>query len=83
MKLSISLTAACSQLTISLVTFLGSAYEGVDISDFTNVGMRNHYTFHNVNLQNGHTYFASVRGKLTICFKYSFILTIKRVCFIL
>ena len=35
---------------------------GTDIVEYTNVGVLNHVTFHNLHLQNGHNYFASVKG---------------------
>ncbi|XP_063408929.1 uncharacterized protein LOC134692410 [Mytilus trossulus] len=41
---------------------IGSVEGGSDIVEFTNVGIVNHITFHNLNLQNGHDYFASVKG---------------------
>ncbi|XP_076085244.1 uncharacterized protein LOC143056054 isoform X2 [Mytilus galloprovincialis] len=41
---------------------IGSVEGGSDIVEFTNVGIVNHVTFHNLNLQNGHDYFASVKG---------------------
>ena len=30
--------------------------------DFIKVGLTNHVTFHNLHLQSGHSYFATVRG---------------------
>ncbi|XP_053390115.1 uncharacterized protein LOC123523221, partial [Mercenaria mercenaria] len=39
---------------------LGTSAGGVDVQPFTNVGLTNHKTFHNLKLQNGHTYFATV-----------------------
>ncbi|XP_053398434.1 uncharacterized protein LOC128556766 [Mercenaria mercenaria] len=39
---------------------LGTTAGGVDIRRFTDVGLTNHKTFHDLNLQNGHTYFATV-----------------------
>ncbi|XP_052082402.1 uncharacterized protein LOC127720030 [Mytilus californianus] len=41
---------------------IGSVEGGSDIVEYTNVGVLNHVTFHNLHLQNGHDYFASVRG---------------------
>ncbi|XP_053400998.1 uncharacterized protein LOC128557563 isoform X2 [Mercenaria mercenaria] len=39
---------------------LGTSAGGIDVQPFTNVGLTNHKTFHNLKLQNGHTYFATV-----------------------
>ncbi|XP_060604506.1 uncharacterized protein LOC132757271 [Ruditapes philippinarum] len=39
---------------------LGTTSGGVDIKPFTDVGLTNHWTFHDLKLQNGHTYFATV-----------------------
>ncbi|XP_053398947.1 uncharacterized protein LOC128556937 [Mercenaria mercenaria] len=39
---------------------LGTTTGGVDVKPFTDVGLTNHKTFHNLKLQNGHTYFATV-----------------------
>ncbi|XP_076085163.1 uncharacterized protein LOC143055975 isoform X1 [Mytilus galloprovincialis] len=41
---------------------IGSVEGGSDIVEFTDVGIVNHVTFHSLNLQNGHDYFASVKG---------------------
>ncbi|XP_060580924.1 uncharacterized protein LOC132737608 [Ruditapes philippinarum] len=41
---------------------LGSSPGGVDVQQFTEIGLTNHYTFHNVRLQNGHTYYATVKA---------------------
>ena len=53
-----------------MMFLIGSAYGGVDISDYVDVGIRNHFTFHGIKLQNGHTYFASVRGKYFILWEF-------------
>ncbi|XP_060572684.1 uncharacterized protein LOC132730723, partial [Ruditapes philippinarum] len=42
--------------------YLGSSPGGVDVQRLTHVGLTNHYTFHNLKLQNGHTYFATVKA---------------------
>ncbi|XP_053400999.1 uncharacterized protein LOC128557566 [Mercenaria mercenaria] len=41
---------------------LGTTAGGVDVTSFIDVGLTNHKTFHNLKLQNGHTYFATVIG---------------------
>jgi hypothetical protein len=40
----------------------GSTRGGTDIATYTNVGVVNHYTFHGLRLQNGHEYYATVKG---------------------
>ena len=40
----------------------GSTRGGTDIAAYTNVGVVNHYTFHGLRLQNGHEYYATVKG---------------------
>lgn len=47
---------------ISILSLTGSVEGGSDIVENTNVGIVNHVTFHNLHLQNGHDYFASVKG---------------------
>lgn len=42
--------------------FIGSVEGGVDIVDNHNVGVTNHMSFHNLQLQNGHKYFVTVKG---------------------
>ncbi|XP_060577218.1 uncharacterized protein LOC132734491 [Ruditapes philippinarum] len=39
---------------------LGTTSGGIDIKPFTDVGLTNHKTFHDLKLQNGHIYFATV-----------------------
>ncbi|KAL5006990.1 hypothetical protein ScPMuIL_015796 [Solemya velum] len=41
---------------------IGTSPGGVDIRDYSDVGVTNHVTFHNLTLQNGHSYYASVKG---------------------
>ncbi|XP_076075248.1 uncharacterized protein LOC143046131 isoform X2 [Mytilus galloprovincialis] len=41
---------------------IGSVEGGVDIVDNHNVGLTNHMSFHNLQLQNGHKYFVTVKG---------------------
>ncbi|CAG2242538.1 unnamed protein product [Mytilus edulis] len=41
---------------------IGSVKGGSDIVPFTTIGLVNHIALHNLNLQNGHDYFASVKG---------------------
>ncbi|VDI13269.1 Hypothetical predicted protein, partial [Mytilus galloprovincialis] len=41
---------------------IGSTIGGSDVVPFTKIGIANHYTLHNLRLQNGHEYFASVRA---------------------
>jgi hypothetical protein len=54
------------------VFFSGTTSGGKDIQPFTDVGLTNHKTFHDLKLQNGHTYFASVIGNnfLICCFLF-------------
>ena len=40
----------------------GSTRGGTDIAAYRNVGVVNHYTFHGLRLQNGHEYYATVKG---------------------
>jgi len=49
-------------LTMFLLFGLGTSPGGNDVVDFTKVGLTNHVTFHNLHLQSGHSYFATVRG---------------------
>ena len=42
--------------------FTGSTKGGTDIAAYTNVGIVNHYTVHGLQLQDGHEYYATVRG---------------------
>ncbi|VDI80173.1 Hypothetical predicted protein [Mytilus galloprovincialis] len=41
---------------------IGSTIGGSDVVPFTNIGIANHYTLHNLRLQNGHEYFASIKA---------------------
>ncbi|KAL3873929.1 hypothetical protein ACJMK2_037006, partial [Sinanodonta woodiana] len=41
---------------------IGTSPYGVDILTYKAVGLVNHVTFHNLRLQNGHAYYASVKG---------------------
>ncbi|XP_053401094.1 uncharacterized protein LOC123523194 isoform X2 [Mercenaria mercenaria] len=41
---------------------IGTTRGGVDMVSLTNVGLTNYKMFHGVHLQNGHTYFATVKG---------------------
>lgn len=50
------------QYSEKIQLFIGSVKGGSDIVPFTNVGLVNHMALHNLNLQNGHDYFASVKG---------------------
>ena len=43
---------------------LGSHHGGVDVIPLTDVGICNHFIFHNLKLQDGHSYFATVIGTL-------------------
>lgn len=42
--------------------FEGSVEDGVDVIDKRNVGVTNHVSFHDLTLQDGHTYYVSVSG---------------------
>jgi hypothetical protein len=46
---------------------IGTTPKGIDIQEFTNVGVSNHGRAHGITLQNGYTYYASVRGKSLRC----------------
>ncbi|CAC5390405.1 unnamed protein product [Mytilus coruscus] len=41
---------------------IGSTIDGQDVVPFTDIGIANHYTLHNLRLQNGNEYFASVKA---------------------
>ncbi|XP_064635756.1 uncharacterized protein LOC135492940 [Lineus longissimus] len=41
---------------------IGTTPKGIDIQDFTNEGLSNHGRAHGISLQNGYTYYASVRA---------------------
>ena len=49
---------------IVLCTLLGSFPEGADVVSLTNVGIVNHVTFHDLKLQDGHSYYGTVKGIL-------------------
>ena len=59
-------------LTITIIFYFiqiykklsGSTIGGIDIYPYTNVGIVNHLTLHDLRLQNGHEYFASVKGSI-------------------
>jgi hypothetical protein len=58
---------------------------GTDIAAYTNVGIVNHYTFHDLRLQNGHEYYATVRGIIYlnyffIIFQYVKLVELNRAC---
>ncbi|XP_076086914.1 uncharacterized protein LOC143057491 [Mytilus galloprovincialis] len=55
-------TASHSTGILQYQVAIGSVEGGSDIVENTNVGIVNHVTFHNLHLQNGHDYFASVKG---------------------
>ncbi|CAC5401969.1 unnamed protein product [Mytilus coruscus] len=42
------------------VVSVGSTENGIDVIDSVNVGITNHVSFHGLNLQNGHEYFAKL-----------------------
>lgn len=45
------------------ITFLtGSTKGGTDITPYTPVGLVNHFTIHGLRLQDGHEYYATVKG---------------------
>ncbi|KAL5007590.1 hypothetical protein ScPMuIL_016396 [Solemya velum] len=41
---------------------IGTSPQGEDIQEFTDVGVVNHITIHGLELQKGHTYFATIKG---------------------
>ena len=53
----------------SILYLVSGTYNGgVDVVPPTNVGISNHMTLHNLKLQDGHSYFATVRGTLENCY---------------
>lgn len=52
-------------LLINLIVFhfIGTTAGGIDVQNFLDVGIVNHAVAHGMRLQNGHAYYATIKGR--------------------